>query len=1756
MSFTYPENPFKEQEELEKLKAREARFDSLREKIDAQTAELAIKNASNLNFANPNIGATAAVAGIDFDDIDPRTLERFAQSIAEEQAGPWNAFKKGLKGTVRGTFLAFDAGLDFVDQILGRFPVAIGQRFNDKKKEGLSNSQALTQTFQEFPEIREQVGDTAFTLALREIKEGRPVNIGKGILPVSQNIVDTPEYQKLIGMGVQPEQALSLAEQIVGKPLTTIAEEKAKTGVQFRGSTGVKLKNNQEEAFVTPGRLLAEPLAAAGIVEPGSRSYNWLTGITDAAITIYADPVFRGAQLAGQAMKAKNVVKYVSAADRAEYLDELARAGGIKNSVRRTVISKSPKRTGQNSIEEVLQTEPYRALQKMIASSNKVEDAGGNPDILMDLLKIYDQPELINDLVKLTDEGLVNEKLIEALSKGYINTSRSLKHARELPISTPKLRTYVKKKIIGNYDAPIGQAQELINAGGFAPIMKMKLPYAASLIEKVHKPQLDLKNSGKAIANLQIMMKQMGLDTVQRGQFIKKALEIEYGLGAVDDIVKRIIGELPPGKIIPKTADERGVALALNPRKELENLLTRTNLNDKNINTILEAYFGVADDIALAQLVDDLPALRRVGWVMRSKELALRENSELATIAKEVDLTQTLQKNKLDLYFKLITEIGDTWKVNLAKEFDEGLNDEVLQYVGNVFKQEFEGFRRYGITTDGNRLDYGPALAALVNGSSTKIPAYRLSTEMIQNSIPLYDPRDIVKVTSKVNKKLLKNKSLEEFKSKTKVEGFNLYLDKYISKVWKPLVLIRAAWTVRVIAEEQIRMWAAGYDTFVNPKSWIAYMTGRNAKGEANLLLEKFPQLNKEFRDFARGKLTIEQEQEFLRKIETLEGAIESKIGETETLKEVFFDALSGVHNGIPGLARNNPALAKLYVNVPKAQPQFYVKSLQWNINKILGDDIAMKAIKEGPEVFKKRFWAERLNADGTPNQLSDLVQFINRFPESEWANAFNNRALADDIVDLAYARAVQVAGGTVEGSNRVLTNISLNSKTQEILDVFAEGKFVTKSGKEIKLQGLNRDEQLDNIKKFFNKYQDELPTNLNGGVRIENIDPTYKDPIGVNQLVDSLYFYFMSMPTNKLSRAPVFKEAYWNKVTDLIAIGDDGIKQHIIKQAEKANVGEKYLAKMRKAQPSKSRALYTIDDGIEEVFQNIDDLAKADALSRTKELLYDLGSSTRLVNALRFAFPFGEAYKEIVTTWTRLLKANPAPARRLEQMVVSGRKDNPFMPEGSDTGFFFQDPTTGEEMFAFPGWNGVLQNYMNLTSDDNVRVTAAGFASSLNIVSATLLPGFGPIVQIPAAAIIPNTPNYDFIRGFIFGDFEPAQSEDESVAKIETAFKAVFKAAIPSYAQKLLQAVEADVFDFQRVYGNTVIDVYKAMLYAGKIDDSTPAGMEAGLAKAQEYAKGMTLIRSAAQFLGPTSFSPRFEIAVQTEQGRQFMFFSALVEEYRDYRDTVADGNDLKTIEHFVETYGVNPVTLTVPKTTSVRRTPVTVEGSKYFRDNKDLFEQYQYTAYYSNPDDPTGEFDYASYLTSLEREDRVPRTPEQWAIAKNQILGALAWEKFMNTTDGFKEAEVGEKPLYRNSSEQARLLKEKKRMELKERYPGWGNPLVGTPVKASREQVIDEFYRWKNNEFLKSTDAGKGLMMYLEARDQAIAQGEALGFTKTSFQSARALSNLRWFLRDTAEFIISEHPDFQYIWNSYFKQELLEEERDEIPRYNVSGE
>ena len=56
-----------------------------------------------------------------------------------------------------------------------------------------------------------------------------------------------------------------------------------------------------------------------------------------------------------------------------------------------------------------------------------------------------------------------------------------------------------------------------------------------------------------------------------------------------------------------------------------------------------------------------------------------------------------------------------------------------------------------------------------------------------------------------------------------------------MNKAWKPFILIRGAWTARVVGEEQIRMWAADLDNvFTHPLSGFAWIMGKNRKQVLN----------------------------------------------------------------------------------------------------------------------------------------------------------------------------------------------------------------------------------------------------------------------------------------------------------------------------------------------------------------------------------------------------------------------------------------------------------------------------------------------------------------------------------------------------------------------------------------------------------------------------------------------------------------------------------------------------------------------------------------------------------------------------------------------------------------------------------------------------------------------------------------------------------------------------------------------------------
>lgn len=66
--------------------------------------------------------------------------------------------------------------------------------------------------------------------------------------------------------------------------------------------------------------------------------------------------------------------------------------------------------------------------------------------------------------------------------------------------------------------------------------------------------------------------------------------------------------------------------------------------------------------------------------------------------------------------------------------------------------------------------------------------------------------------------------------------------------------------------------------------------------------------------------------------------------------------------------------------------------------------------------------------------------------------------------------------------------------------------------------------------------------------------------------------------------------------------------------------------------------------------------MAKAQALTKTQHLLYDLNRRHVTSEILRNVIPFAEVYIEVLGTWKRLLSANPT-IPRYAQMGIDGAK-------------------------------------------------------------------------------------------------------------------------------------------------------------------------------------------------------------------------------------------------------------------------------------------------------------------------------------------------------------------------------------------------------------------------------------------------------------------------------------------------------------------
>ena len=1664
---------------------------ALQAQITLPQVELAIENAQAFPRSSSELIISASLAGVNSDSTALRALaakeERHKQSWLSRMN---RTLGTPVKGFVRGAFLAFD--MLWEEGPARLFRTAVG-------------------TITGQGGYSEAGGSTALR-ALGELFGGERVNIGSGFLPSSTDPTSRPEFAKkalaLRDQGHTEDAANRLAVQEInrefGLPVSQIAQA-AQRQIQV---------NDMPVSF---GRILADTFT-----DPGDTMYNIVSGAVDGAAQIFLDPAniigvgldipFTAARIPGvrdvtQGRKiifndfvdeipgmgtldgfSEELGQLTSRVSAAEKLDPLnrvqARARGFKtvdefqNASRTMPSAEFSAKAGytQGQIRD------YTRLQEMLGWT----DAGPVDDAVRQFV-----PQAWDDVFPtLNDQSVRGLYGFHQSQRGLVDTTTAMKGAsgrtryavgtenflgsRRGRVWKQKVADIVSKEEWSTLHDFISKGGEDLNAEYFRDMIAfgaspegvdnvLRKHVGMAHIREVPTAPLPSRLVGGAIGNLGgALGKEMGFAGGIRPAF--------RTIGAGMPGIRRKFSEMGGTYV----SNEMGPTHLLS---EMDKWLVSIGLSEG------DHFITGADE--LARLGKAFP--QQGPYRIRGRGHWLKEIAEINDFEDQSVLFGKVRR--------IVRDVGDKW-------ISEGINRETVEAWTKIFDSP-EELRKFFTTQVGEDAfvpgrGIGKNIKMIDNQGHVRfVPSAQLMSEMLNKGIPLPDPRQSRKILTHLGR--LVDSGAFTIKGRNRVEDIIMATDGAMSRVWKPLTLLRGAWPMRVVGEEQVRMAGNGmFSLFNHPMQAI---------------------------NIAMGKKMTQ---------DVLESPFEAN--------RQFIESMS---NDLGGSHLFNKPFGKIdtvWRDIDKSDPE-YVNWFAREVQELSADELARRFAEDRGAAWR---W---ITTDEGKTYLDD---FFRRQGEESAAWGVGNAEAHEAWANAVEARVHIKTGGryrlentkmtgeerlVINGDGHVIRNphedevrdlryVWESDGDVQLLEAIGTGRLGIPGYTTVNLPHMRQTQEWSDFKRALQTWVDRGvgPTTVKGA----DTTITKAHTTGWDDFVDKAFSVLMGTTTDKLSRAPAFKQFYWQRIGELVPMMDETTRAATLAAAEKAKLPAKLIKQINRSANAqtlgKTGTLTSLED--------VDMVAKAFGLTSTKQLLYDLGKRHEWSDSMRNVAPFAEAWWEILSTWSRLLLENPVGLPRRFQQTMEGAREG---------GFFQYDEQLGEEVFVYPG-GGILADWLldvnpagppgtdpllagigaegpgEGAKRDPASIRLAAPVASLNLFSQSILPGFGPAVQIPASHFIPDRPEWDEVMEVLspFG-----RTKIKTPGDLANTF-------LPAWSKKFLTGLNEDKGEWSRVYNNSVMDVYKMMVINGG-DTSTPEAQLALLDKAKRDAKKLSIFRGAMQFFAPASPIPKYE--VEDKDGNWWQF-NALAEEYWDKWRNVYGGDHFETTRWFVSAYGADPSLFTTSKTVSVQRRAVTEGGINFERQNRELFKEFPNTAYYAMPDNPSDEFDYFAYLRQLENGTRVPLSPEQWQSAANHFKASIRYEK---ARDDIDPRIVDDDP--------ARQYLRSTRLWLMENYPGYnpeGRDFIGVPSRATTTQMLIELEKWESNPSLRDSSTGRGLAQYLEARKVAMVEANNRGLA--SFATADSAKDLRQWLRGWGEYLSNqeESRDFGPLWSFVLSREL----------------
>ena len=954
----------------------------------------------------------------------------------------------------------------------------------------------------------------------------------------------------------------------------------------------------------------------------------------------------------------------------------------------------------------------------------------------------------------------------------------------------------------------------------------------------------------------------------------------------------------------------------------------------------------------------------------------------------------------------------------------------------------------------------------------------------------------------------------------------------YTRNVFKPLVLMRAAFFTRVFLEEQARIATAGLSAFYNhPFKTMQWLAAHNPNSKVGKFLDKLP----------LQKVTGAQDGvELMQSMEAMEAARFFKLSE-----------MIG-----PGAAKRNKYTEYIAKTKQELGTEKYSKHIFYELMFLRNDPIAKNVAKYGygsPELKKwiasdagRQARMELFDAGG--NKWQEILKKDSDF--------------LDQHLQYLESRIRIKSGGNVTIGTDLIKRqdgtYRYNLKTSDLGDAdirraISDGKLKTKG--EGKFKGVDLDfyENEDKVFKNFrmNKVIDALgeiydDAGLDGGAvkvtrnLLDDADKGFlqKTEEIMNIAQQAIFDRLMTRPINYLNRSPVFKQYRWMYVSNKFKELTPTLQKKFIKEATGAAIPNSVISELKGLSTIHRKGKIADYDAI-----NVE--SKAYGLAMVKNLLYDTRQKHALSDKALNIFPFAEVWFEVFQTWGQLLSANPTVLRKAHVGLRGGTSADSF-GRSSDDGFITPDPRNPErDMFVMP-FGGWMSNII-YGEDSETMISPRGYLQGVNLLGQGFVPGPNPMVGFAINRLLPeNTSNpvvndaANWIRESLYGDFGPPE-EARDILAVAPVYKKLRAALVnpeefenivddSSEIHRMRASATIDVFRYgmasgqnKKLYDGGKLNSYLNKLYPNNWSPKTITQKqidEAYLEYSKDASGRLFLMEFLYQFIGPTGFKP--EYFMKDDVGNLWGT-AVLYEEFVRIREQ-NQGNDIATYNEFFELYGIEHPYILSPKSQSeTGRKPSSVRVQQFQAENKEVFDQLKLSGYYLNMDNPNEEKDYQDII-----REKSLLSPDQYRRAVNDTLGFFRYKTFTTSLEKLDNIDYKKKT----------MLKRFFREQLKEALPGFQADEYGLMTPVATKEVFDEMRdKWGNISFVQEQEAGKGFTEIMPFWEEMERLSMEYSPTKSvdwwlKSDDSTALS-MRIWMYNKAQQIIAEYPEFWGVWN-----------------------